>query len=145
MSVAFDLDPHMSPQGSAPAPARAPVGVPTGPDRPRLATVTTLHRPSPGSVAPPVRLTRRGVHAAVLAVAALALGVVALAWLSAPAAPPAPRATPDTVVVRSGDTLWRIAGRIAPDRDPLAEIDALRRVNHLGGSDLYPGQVLRTH
>jgi LysM repeat protein len=47
-------------------------------------------------------------------------------------------------VVQPGDTLWRLAGRVAPDRDPLAEIDELRRLNHLDGPVLRPGQVLRT-
>jgi LysM domain len=134
MSVAFDLDP------AVPAPRRAPV---RRPERP-LATVTTLHRPGPHTVAPPVRLTRRGMLAVIAVVVFLAVGVVALAWLSAPSAGSADRPGPATIVVRPGDTLWRLAGRVAPDRDPLAETDQLRRLNHLGGTVLHPGQLLRT-
>jgi nucleoid-associated protein YgaU len=134
MSVAFDLDP------AVPAPRRPPV---RRPERP-LATVTTLYRPSPRTIAAPVRLTRRGTLAVIAAVVALAVAVVALAWLSAPTTRSTPRPGPATIVVQSGDTLWRIAGRVAPDRDPLAEIDELRRLNRLGGAVLHPGQVLRT-
>jgi hypothetical protein len=135
MSVAFDLDP-----AAVPVPRRPPV---RRPERP-LATVTTLHRPSPRTIAPPLRLTRRGTLAVIAAVVALAVGVVALAWLSAPTAGSVGRPGPATIVVQPGDTLWRLAGRVAPDRDPLAEIDELRRLNHLGGAVLQPGQVLRT-
>jgi LysM repeat protein len=134
MSVAFDLDP------AVPAPRRPPARTSERP----LATVTTLHRPSPRTVAPRVRLTRRGVHAVVAAVAVLAVGLVALARLSVPAASPSARPAPATIVVQPGDTLWHIADQVAPDRDPLAEIDELRRLNSLGGNDLHPGQVLRT-
>ena len=134
MSVAFDLDP------AVPAPRRAPV---RRPERP-LATVTTLHRPSPRTIAPPVRLTRRGMLALIIAVVSLAVGLVVLAWLSAPTVGSAGRPGPATIVVQPGDTLWRLAGRVAPDRDPLAEIDELRRLNHLDGPVLRPGQVLRT-
>jgi hypothetical protein len=134
MSVAFDLDP------AVPAPCRAPV---RSPERP-LATVTTLYRPSPRTIAAPVRLTRRGVRAVAAVVIALAVGLVALARLSAPSGGADARPAPATIVVQPGDTLWRLAGRLAPDRDPLAEIDELRRLNHLGGAVLHPGQVLRT-
>jgi LysM repeat protein len=91
-----------------------------------------------------VRLTRRGVRAVAAAVIALAVGLVALARLSAPSGGADARPAPATIVVQPGDTLWRLAGRLAPDRDPLAEIDELRRLNHLGGAVLHPGQVLRT-
>jgi Tfp pilus assembly protein FimV len=108
------------------------------------ATVLTLHRPSERSVAAPLRLTRRGVVAVALTVAALAVGLVTTAWLSAPsrlAAPP----RPDVVTVQSGDTLWSIATRVAPSRDPRAEVAELQRVNHLDGVELAAGQLLRTH
>jgi LysM repeat protein len=111
----------------------------------RMATVIALQRPSAESVAAPLRLTRRGVVVVALAVVALALGLVLTAWLSAPD-PPAGRAPqPATVVVHDGDTLWSIASRIAPDRDPRAAVADLQRRNHLVGVDLVAGQVLRTH
>lgn len=139
MSVAFDLDQSES------APRRVQRPVRTSPHEQPLATVTTLHPPGARSNSVPLRLTRRGVAVVAGAVAVLAVALVGVAWLSAPPDRPASAPTPDTVVVRTGDTLWRIAGQIAPNRDPLAEIDQLRRVNHLHGTTLYPGQVLRTH
>ena len=111
---------------------------------PALAPVITLLPPGQGALAAPLRLTRRGVHALAMAVAVLAGLLVVLAWASAPAAAPA-TAAPASVAVQSGDTLWSIAARIAPDRDPRAEISDLQRINHLAGTDLVAGQVLRTH
>ena len=113
----------------------------------RLATVTTLHRPSAATVAPPVRLTRRGVVVLSALVAVAAALLVGAAWVSAPtaASPSAPAPVADTVVVHAGDTLWSIAARIAPQRDPRAEVADLQRANQLASSELTPGQVLRTH
>jgi Tfp pilus assembly protein FimV len=116
--------------------------------RPReqhTATIIALQRPSGESVAPPVRLTPRGVFVLAVAVATLAAGLVLTAWLSAPTASAGPAPQPATVTVRVGDTLWSIAARIAPDRDPRAGVAELQRRNRLVGVDLAPGQVLRTH
>ncbi len=52
---------------------------------------------------------------------------------------PAPVAGADHVV-RPGDTLWSIAGRIAPDEDPRVVVDALEAAN--GGVDLQVGEHL---
>ena len=134
MSVAYEYAPVV------PVPERARPFVPSAPDR--LASVTVLHPPRDVGPVLPLRLTRRGVVVLTAAVAALGGLLVWLAAASAPArsaAPPAPRA----VTVHVGDTLWSIATRIAPDRDPLAEVAALQRRNHLGGAALTPGQVLR--
>jgi hypothetical protein len=109
------------------------------------ATIIALRRPSAESVAAPLRLTRRGVLVLALGVLALAAGLVLTAWLSAPSASAGRRPQPATVVVHDGDTLWSIASRVAPGRDPRAEVAELQRRNHLLGVDLTPGQVLRTH
>jgi LysM repeat protein len=70
--------------------------------------------------------------------------VVGLAALSAPA-PAAPAApAPAVVTVHPGDTLWSIAGRVAPGADPRAEVADLQRRNGLSGAALRPGQLLRT-
>jgi nucleoid-associated protein YgaU len=139
MSVAYDLDPAVDFAGDFPVaiPERArPFVVPQPPLR--LATVVALHAPSE---APPLRLTRRGVVVLGCLVAVLAALLVGWAAASAPA--PAKASHVTSVTVRAGDTLWAIATRVAPDRDPRAEVDALRRANHLDGVDLVPGQVLR--
>jgi LysM repeat protein len=44
--------------------------------------------------------------------------------------------------VQPGDTLWSIASRLAPTRDPRAEVLDLQKINHLSGVDVFPGQVL---
>jgi Tfp pilus assembly protein FimV len=109
---------------------------------PRLASVTVLHAPRDVAALAPLRLTRRGV--VVLAAAVLVLGA-ALVWLAKLSAPrPASRvAPPAAVTVSPGDTLWSIAAEVAPGQDPLAEVAALQRRNHLTGVGLVPGQVLR--
>ncbi|HEV7192030.1 MAG TPA: LysM peptidoglycan-binding domain-containing protein [Jatrophihabitantaceae bacterium] len=108
-----------------------------------LAPVISLLPPTADSIAAPLRLTRRGVRVLAAAVAVLAGLLVVLAWASAPAAHPATPA-PAAVSVRAGDTLWSIAARVAPDRDPRLEVAQLQRINHLTGADLLAGDVLRT-
>lgn len=112
-------------------------------ERPRrLASVTVLHAPQELGEAPPLRLTRRGVAVLTGAVVALGALIVGLAALSAPHSAPT-QAPPAAVTVQVGDTLWSIATRVAPDRDPRAEVAALQQRNHLASVDLTPGQVLR--
>jgi LysM domain len=102
---------------------------------------TALVRPEPV----PLRLTARGRAVLLVAAAAIGLAVVVAAWFGASSsAAPAPSAPPTQVVVHDGDTLWSIAGRIAPNRDPRAIVDQLLRVNQLDTPTLVPGQVLRT-
>ena len=45
-------------------------------------------------------------------------------------------------VVRQGDTLWSIAGRLSPGEDPRPVVDAFASVNHLDPGSLVPGQTL---
>ncbi|HET6714627.1 MAG TPA: LysM peptidoglycan-binding domain-containing protein [Actinomycetota bacterium] len=47
-----------------------------------------------------------------------------------------------TYVVRQGDTLWSIAARLAPDRDPRAVILELERLNESAIDGLVPGRSL---
>jgi nucleoid-associated protein YgaU len=135
MSVATELVPAVW------IPERARPPMPTEAPR-RLATVTVLVPPGESFRPTPVRLTRRGVVVLTLAVLALGAGLIWLAKASAPA-PAASRSAPGSVTVRSGDTLWSIASRVAPQRDPRAEVASLQQANHLSGVDLVPGQLLR--
>ncbi|MEO9140575.1 MAG: LysM peptidoglycan-binding domain-containing protein [Jatrophihabitans sp.] len=114
-----------------------PVGAPA-----RSGSITVL-RPPADAGRVPVRLTRRGVLVVAVFVACLGAVLVWLAAASAPAVTTAPTG-PAVVTVQPGDTLWSIAGRAAPDRDPRAEVDHLRALNQLDGATLEPGQQIRT-
>ncbi len=75
---------------------------------------------------------------------ALTLTVVATAVVVAVALWPA--ATPQRLVdvtVGPGDTLWGIAGEVAPDRDPRAVIAEIEELNGLTSAALRVGVVLR--
>lgn len=89
------------------------------------------------------RVRRRGgvllVGGAV--VAALWSGTVANALDGSPdPVPPAARGR--TYVVRAGDTLWSIALRIEPERDPRPVVDAILAANGVRAGSLIPGQTL---
>lgn len=115
-----------------------------------VAPVTTREVPAPmaGAVRGSVRLTRRGrlVRSGVLAALGLALLVLGVVQLtSAPARAGAEVTGPVTVAevtVEQGDSLWVIAERVAPGRDPRDVIHALRELNGLSSNLLQPGQVL---
>lgn len=47
-----------------------------------------------------------------------------------------------TYTVQSGQTLWTIAESVNKQDDPRAVVDAIQRLNGLGDSPIYPGQVL---
>ncbi|WP_420123806.1 LysM peptidoglycan-binding domain-containing protein [Nakamurella sp.] len=53
-----------------------------------------------------------------------------------------PEASTD-ITVKPGDTLWSIATDAAPDRDPRAVIDEIRRLNQVTGDLVRAGEVLR--
>jgi hypothetical protein len=89
-----------------------------------------------------MRLTRRGrvlarILATVLVVAVFLLVAPGLARGDGPDRP-APRVT---YVVEPGDTLWSIARRVAPGRDPRPVVDGLIRDNDVRGG-LRAGQEL---
>jgi Tfp pilus assembly protein FimV len=78
------------------------------------------------------------VFAIVLVVAGFLLVAPGLAKGDGPADRPAPRVA---YVVESGDTLWSIARRVAPGRDPRPVVDGLIEANDLRGG-LQAGQEL---
>ena len=98
---------------------------------------------APRGEARPIRLTRRGWAVAVLAVGIALAGALWLAHSSAMASSAPHRSPPSTVVVRPNDTLWSIATRIAPDRDPRVVVSELEQRNDLTGPTVQVGQVLR--
>ena len=90
----------------------------------------------------PLRLTRRGYVLLGLLAAMLVAGLL---WLAHASVPPSPRAPGVSAVTdRDGDTLWSIASRIAPQRDPRLVVAELEDVNHLSSPVVQAGQVLRT-
>jgi Tfp pilus assembly protein FimV len=89
-----------------------------------------------------LRLTRRGRVVLLVMPALLALSGALLA--AAPGvAEAAPHATPRTVVVGPGDTLWAVAQRVAPQVDPRTTVAAIERLNGLQGAGVEAGDVLR--
>jgi len=98
---------------------------------------------APRGEARPIRLTRRGWAVAVLAVGIALAGALWLAHSSAIASSAPHRSPPSTVVVRPDDTLWSIATRIAPDRDPRVVVSELEQRNDLTRPTVHVGQVLR--
>ena len=102
------------------------------------------------TAASPVRLTRRGIVALSAISALVALAIVAIAWLSASTTASAVgtdgvagSVVAAVVTVHDGDSLWTIATRVAPNRDPRAEVAELRDRNHLTSDTVVPGQQLR--
>jgi len=89
-----------------------------------------------------LRLTRRGrVLARVLAVVlVVAVSLVVVPGLARGDGPdrPAPRVA---YVVEDGDTLWSIAGQVAPGQDPRPVVDGLIEANDVRGG-LQVGQEL---
>ena len=97
-------------------------------------------RPAPHAVLEPTPSVGRrrvvGVAcAAVVALTAIAIGFGVGHASAESDGVPAPRAV---YVVQPGDTLWAIAGKVAPGINPARAVDALRSA--AGGSALTPGQ-----
>ncbi|HEX6232326.1 MAG TPA: LysM peptidoglycan-binding domain-containing protein [Jiangellaceae bacterium] len=86
------------------------------------------------------RLTRRG--RVVVGIIWLVFAAAIIFMVSRPAELPVPAET-TTVTIRSGDTLWRVAGGVAPEADPRVTVDQIMELNGLqSASDLQPGDVL---
>lgn len=80
-----------------------------------------------------------------VAVSLLLLLIVGLTLMTGgtSAATSSKKGAPKAVVVKSGETLWGIADRFAPDgTDPRAYVDALVELNHLEGAP-QAGQRIR--
>ena len=81
------------------------------------------------------------VLAALAAAAAVFFGAHAVAPAAASPERPA-AATVESVTVDYGDTLWSVAGRVAPEAPRNQTILRIGELNDLTGSELQPGQVL---
>ncbi|RJK96455.1 LysM peptidoglycan-binding domain-containing protein [Vallicoccus soli] len=81
------------------------------------------------------RLTRRGrlVVTTLVSTLALAVAVTVAALLAGPAPSAVPQGVPAAVTVEPGDTLWSLAERVAPDRDPRDLVAEMRALNDLDG------------
>jgi LysM domain len=91
---------------------------------------------------PQLRLTRRG-RAVVLAFFVLMASLAsAVLFTTASRASDPDIGPPPSVVVQPHDTLWSIATRTAPRRDPYAAVAAIQRLNGLNGYVVHPGQTL---
>jgi hypothetical protein len=86
-----------------------------------------------------VRRRRTGLAVAAALVAVAWAGPIGEALGEPPGSEPVSRTS---YVVRSGDTLWSIAERIAPGRDPRPIVDAIASVNDVRPGALVPGRSL---
>jgi hypothetical protein len=74
------------------------------------------------------------------AATAACMAVVGLGMLAGSVAPSVPAET--TVVrVQPGESLWELAGRVAPDSDAAAVVERIRELNGVEGA-VHPGQPL---
>ncbi len=76
----------------------------------------------------------------------LTCGLVAAAWVGpvghALAGADAAAVASHRYVVRSGDTLWSIASRVARGEDPRPIVDAIAQANNVDAGGLVPGRTL---
>lgn len=86
------------------------------------------------------RLTVRG--RVVVGVLWAALVAAMAVMIAQPPGPPEPAETA-TVVVRPGDTLWGLAGEVAPGADRRVTVDQITELNGLrSAAEIAPGDVL---
>jgi len=111
--------------------------------------MTTIDITAPRLTAPAtrLRLTVRGrrvlaVLASMPAAIALVIAILSGGGAIASGEQGAPAGSFETVTVLPGDTLWSIAGEIAPAADPRDVIDGLMSLNMLGSAQIEAGQTL---
>lgn len=89
-----------------------------------------------------VRLTRRGRVAVAALFVAAGVAVVGLAQPQALALGQQQDAAVQRITVHPGETLWAIAGRVAPDADPRDTVARIEDMNDLDSSTVPAGSVL---
>lgn len=134
------------------APARSRPTRPAAPARP-VSTRPAASRPASARsarplpavaarpAAPAIRLTRRGRLVLLLLATGLLLSIFSLGRMTADAS--SGPAVHRTVTVRPGETLWELAGRIAPQTDRRDTVAQIRQLNHLRSAMLLSGQQLQ--
>ncbi|HEY3259344.1 MAG TPA: LysM peptidoglycan-binding domain-containing protein [Pseudonocardiaceae bacterium] len=111
-------------------PARRPAGLASAsPARPPVSSCTPRYRRP--------RLVGLLLLATVTAV--VAAGLLVLRGVAADDGVPQRTAVVD---VRSGETLWDLAERVAPRSSPPAVVERIRELNGMQGSTVHPGQPL---
>jgi hypothetical protein len=91
----------------------------------------------------PVRLTRRGRVAVVLAaLVALMVGGFTLGHAPSQASGRSHPVAPRTITVAAGETLWGVAERITPHADPRLVVTQIQALNHLRSPQLLAGMEL---
>ena len=100
---------------------------------------------TPKTAAPRLRLTQRGRSLLVAVVAAplvIAAMIFALNGGEATASLGGPDVPFQYVTVSSGETLWQLAGQLAPTADPREVIEQIVQLNQLASADVFAGQEL---
>lgn len=113
-----------------------------------MVSVTRQHA-APAAKQAPLRLTRRGrfvfFGVPLILLAALILSLAGFLNAPAKAADSSGQlaVTPTvTVTVQPGESLWTIAGSVAPERDPRDVVADIVQLNNLGAARVLPGQQL---
>jgi hypothetical protein len=92
-----------------------------------------------------LRITRRG-YALLTVLVALPLVVAAVGFASnsggAAATDQAATVSFEHVTVQAGESLWQLAGQIAPSADPRDVVSDIVRLNQLSSGVVQPGQSL---
>ncbi|WP_082483932.1 LysM peptidoglycan-binding domain-containing protein [Arthrobacter sp. Leaf141] len=110
---------------------------------------TGASRSKASKALPPLRLTRRGrivlVGIPLMLLAAVLLSLAGFFTSPAKASDSVADLAPTpsvSVTVQPGDSLWAIAGYVAPDRDARDVIADIVQLNNLTGGAVLPGQQL---
>ena len=102
--------------------------------------------PTTGVSATRLRITARGRRVLTALVTLPIAGAIAFAAVSGGSALASGQVTGantfSTVTVQSGDTLWSIAGEIAPNADPRDVVAEISRLNLIDGGVISVGQHL---
>ena len=91
---------------------------------------------------PPLRLTRRGRVVVLTFFILMASLASAILLTTASRAENRDTGPAPSVVVQPHDTLWSIATRTAPKRDPYAAMAEIKKINGIQGYVVHPGQTL---